>query len=239
MPRAVIDRTGEKKIMRCGLEATIIAYRGRYDMDIRFENGTIRKNVLYKDFDIGNIGIDPKTRKQGKLLGKNHLGESKLNKYGDRMIIVEYHSYSRLVVRFDNGDEVVSTYQNFEKGSIVNPTYKKDHPYFWAGRRTVKNRVVGEKHIANNGLIFFIDGYENAFDVNVLFETGHRKEHIPMQSIRKGQVGHPFPFEVGNFTVTKPAYTFHNEGNFYCKCKKCGLSDIMSIKEMKKHQCEE
>lgn len=237
MPRAVNDRTGEKQIMRNGIEATIIAYRSRYDVDIRFENGMIRKNVLYKDFVIGNIGSDPKTRKQGKLLGKNHTGESKLNKYGDRMTIVEYHSYSRLVVRFDNGDEVVSTYQNFEKGNIVNPTYKKDHPYFWAGLKpTIK---VGEKYIANNGLIFFIDGYENAFDVNVLFETGHRKEHIQMQSIRKGQVGHPFPFEVENFIVTKPAYTFHNEGNFYCKCKKCELSDIMSIKEMKKHKCEE
>lgn len=236
MPRAVIDRTGEKKIMRCGLEATIIAYRGRYDIDIRFEDSTIRKNVLYKDFVIGNIGINPKTRKQGKLLGKNHLGESKLNKYGDRMTIVEYHSYSRLVVRFDNGDEVVSTYQNFEKGSIVNPTYKKEHPYFFIGQTSVVKN--GDKYRANNGLIMSILNYKNATDVDVLFETGYRKEHIPILSIRTGQVGHPFPFEVGNFTVTKPAYTFHNEGNFYCKCKKCELSDIMSIKEMKKHKCE-
>lgn len=49
-------RIGEKRIMKCGLEAEIISYRKREDMDVRFPDGVIVKNVQYTNFKRGMVG---------------------------------------------------------------------------------------------------------------------------------------------------------------------------------------
>lgn len=38
-------KIGETQIMHCGLKATIISYRTSTDIDIQFEDGTIRQHV--------------------------------------------------------------------------------------------------------------------------------------------------------------------------------------------------
>ena len=49
-------RIGEKKMMKCGLEAEIVAYRRNEDMDVRFPNGVVVKNVQYANFKLGMVG---------------------------------------------------------------------------------------------------------------------------------------------------------------------------------------
>ena len=49
-------RIGEKRIMKCGLEAEIISYRKSDDMDVRFPDGVIVKNVQYTNFKRGMVG---------------------------------------------------------------------------------------------------------------------------------------------------------------------------------------
>ena len=44
------DRLGKTNIANNGQIMTIIKYRGCYDIDIQFEDGTIVKNKGYKDF---------------------------------------------------------------------------------------------------------------------------------------------------------------------------------------------
>ena len=51
------DRTGETRIMNCGLSATIIRYGNSRDIDIRFENGKIATNKYYRAFCMGKIGL--------------------------------------------------------------------------------------------------------------------------------------------------------------------------------------
>ena len=46
---------GEKNIMVCGLEATIIAYRTSKDIDIQFEDGSVVCNKMYGNFKKGKI----------------------------------------------------------------------------------------------------------------------------------------------------------------------------------------
>lgn len=41
--------------MKCGMKATIIAYRGHQDIDIKFEDGTICKYKKANNFTKGNI----------------------------------------------------------------------------------------------------------------------------------------------------------------------------------------
>ena len=49
-------RIGEKKMMKCGLEAEIVAYRRSEDMDVRFPDGVVVKNVQYANFKRGMVG---------------------------------------------------------------------------------------------------------------------------------------------------------------------------------------
>ena len=49
------DRTGETKMMNCGLKATIIRYRKAIDIDIQFEDGLIVEHLKYYNFAKGNI----------------------------------------------------------------------------------------------------------------------------------------------------------------------------------------
>ena len=48
-------RIGEKKMMKCGLEAEIVAYRRSEDMDVRFPDGAVVKNVQYANFKRGMV----------------------------------------------------------------------------------------------------------------------------------------------------------------------------------------
>jgi len=49
------DRTGETKVMRNGLRATIIKYKNNRNMSIKFENGVIVDNVSYINFRTGEV----------------------------------------------------------------------------------------------------------------------------------------------------------------------------------------
>lgn len=76
-----VDRTGEKRIMNCGMMAEIIEYKAWNDLTIKFENGYITKVKYYDGFKKGiiknpycpsvyNIGYlgETSTRENGKPL---------------------------------------------------------------------------------------------------------------------------------------------------------------------------
>lgn len=47
---AVINRVGETRVMKCGMEAIIIRYRKAIDIDVRFEDGTVVERKTYSAF---------------------------------------------------------------------------------------------------------------------------------------------------------------------------------------------
>ena len=49
------DRLGETRMMNCGMEATIIRYNGAFDIDVRFEDGTVVEHKSYSKFKKGTI----------------------------------------------------------------------------------------------------------------------------------------------------------------------------------------
>ena len=55
MPRKgeIKDRTGETRTMNNGLSATIVAYRGKNDIDVELENGIVLHNMRYVNFAKG------------------------------------------------------------------------------------------------------------------------------------------------------------------------------------------
>lgn len=59
-----------------------------------------------------------------KNKAKNRVGESNYTKHNEYIEIIEYNGYSDIVVKFDDGLEIRSTYQHFKDGAIKNP-YRK------------------------------------------------------------------------------------------------------------------
>lgn len=49
------DRTGEKRIMNCGMEATIINYDTNRNISVKFEDGTVLHNIYYENYKNGKV----------------------------------------------------------------------------------------------------------------------------------------------------------------------------------------
>ena len=146
MPK-FIDRTGEKRMMNCGLEATIIRYGGCNDIDIQFEDGQVVYHKQYSSFQKGMIAppIDPR-----KTV---HIGEKRMMKCGLEATIIRYGGYMDIDVQFEDGQVVYhSYYSSFKKGTIappIDPRYLR----------------IGEKRMMNCGLEATIIRYGKSADL--------------------------------------------------------------------------
>ena len=117
MPK-FIDRTGEKRMMNCGLEATIIRYGSAKDIDVQFEDGQVVYHKNYREFKRGRIAppIDPR-----KI---DRTGEKRMMKCGLETTIIRYGSCMDIDVQFEDGQVVYhKPYDNFQKGSIGHPCF--------------------------------------------------------------------------------------------------------------------
>lgn len=56
---------------------------------------------------------------------KDRTGETNYTQYGDLMTIIKYINTKNVIVRFDNGYEVKTTYACFKLGNVLNIFYKK------------------------------------------------------------------------------------------------------------------
>lgn len=54
------DKKGERRLMKCGLWAEIIEYRGCKDIDVKLDNGIILYNRRYDLFKNRNLTPDSK-----------------------------------------------------------------------------------------------------------------------------------------------------------------------------------
>lgn len=104
---------------------TIIAYRAYNDIDIQFEDGTIKEHRKYSDFVRGSIGYykdkfkSVATTHQNRNSISDRLHEKTQNTAGLWMEIIAYRGANDIDVRFDNGFiNEHTTYQHFCKGTI-------------------------------------------------------------------------------------------------------------------------
>lgn len=108
------NRLDETRMMNCGMEATIIRYSRRDDIDVRFEDGTVIEHRQYNQFERGNIA-NPNFK-------ASRLGETRMMKCGMKATIIRYGKYTDIDVRFE--DETVVEhrgYGNFKTGGITHP----------------------------------------------------------------------------------------------------------------------
>ena len=79
------NRLDETRMMNCGMEATIIRYSRRDDIDVRFEDGTVIEHRQYNQFERGNIA-----NPNFKASAENCLGETRMMNCGMEATIIRY-----------------------------------------------------------------------------------------------------------------------------------------------------
>lgn len=142
-------RLGERKLMSNGMYATIISYRNNSDMNIKFEDGSIRQGVTYQNFVNGKIASDTVRRKRGVERGhiaKMRTGEVAVMNNGLKAKIVKYEDATDITVQFEDGSiKEHTTYHQFIYGGIAS---KSTTTTLERNRRS----RLEETRVMNNGL---------------------------------------------------------------------------------------
>ncbi len=158
------DRINETQAMNNGQKATIIAYRGSADIDVRFEDGTIVSNKTYNSFKNGNIK-NP----------NNHIDEVRQMHNGMKATIIAYRSSPDIDIQFEDGTIVYhKQYVSFLNGCIKNPNIR-----------------LNEARQMNNGQSAVIKEYRKATDIDVEFEDGTIVTHRSYNAFLNGSIRNP------------------------------------------------
>lgn len=131
-----------------------------------------------------------------------HINEVKTAKCGLEMTLIAWRKKNDIDVMFSDGVIVrEKTYQNFKRGNIGHP----DHD-------TQKERFSSRLHetsIANNGQLMTIIRYNNAKDLDVMFEDGFIKYNTEYKHFKSGGIQNP------NFVVKKDQKLSDRVGESY------------------------
>lgn len=108
---------GQTRTMNCGMKATIIAYRGFFDIDVQFENGAIREHRDIKAFKKGAIMPRPAGKKTYRI------GQTHTMSCGMKATIIAYRKSTDIDVQFEDGHiREHKAIGEFNKGQIAHPT---------------------------------------------------------------------------------------------------------------------
>lgn len=159
------EREGGIGIANNGQKMKITRYGNAYDIDVIFEDGIESFHKTYLLFQKGNIA-NPKDKHLPFDTGNTRLWETNINKDNLLMQIVNYESASQITVRFKDGTEVETTYNQFKLGYVNSPNKssnkKRNIDYF-----------LNKKNIMLDGQICKIIKYHNTKDITVKFENGY------------------------------------------------------------------
>lgn len=107
-------RLGETRMMKCGMEATIIRYNRCDNINVRFEDGAVVKHRKYREFKKGEIA-NPNMK-------ASRLGKTRMMNCGMETTIIRYNTAKDIDIRFEDGTVVEHrTYNSFKNGTIAHP----------------------------------------------------------------------------------------------------------------------
>ena len=114
-------RIGETAFATNGQIMTIIAYRNRNDIDVRFEDGYVAYNKRYNSFKAGTI---KNPNKSAHLKTDIRIGETSVATNGQVMTIIAYRGTKDIDVQFEDGYVAHNkSYTAFKRGEIENPRF--------------------------------------------------------------------------------------------------------------------
>ena len=217
------SRVGEMSIAKNGMKMTIVKYINKHDVDVKFENNMLRKNVTYWNFLTGNIGCEKTLRKNA---AEERIGETRLSNNGLIMTITAYRKTTDIDVTFENGVVVKNkTYDKFKKGRI----------YIIDQTINLNESKINKTNQAKNGCNMTIIKYVNKNNIDIAFDNKMIVKNKTYYNFTIGLIG--FPKQYQTIKIGQLAYHVDNKWAFYVKCDQCGLSDIMTYEQMQAHSC--
>lgn len=149
------EKDFEKKtvMQKCGMAATIIAYRNATDIDVQFEDGTVVRNRSKHHFEHGGI--------QNPNINKSScLGVTVMQNCGMKASCIVYRGSPDIDVQFEDGTVIKHRPKaSFINGNINNPNYNLSSCL----DKTVK---------MSNGQFATCIAYRKAVDIDIKFEDG-------------------------------------------------------------------
>lgn len=174
-------RIGEQSVATNGMKITIVNYRSNTDIDIEFEDGTLKTGVKYGRFKSGRIAYTP-----------NRLGETSINKNGMQMTIIKYNNANNVDIKFEDGTVIRHTkYCKFAKGLIGYPNIDENGNITRNYSPDLSEKRIGLVALNKLGRKIKIIRYANSRDIDVQFEDGIIIEHRKFDDFKKGRIDHP------------------------------------------------
>jgi hypothetical protein len=192
-PKVISSRVGETSVAHNGQTMKIIAYRNAVDIDVEFDDGTIRKGVTYRRFKDGHVDNG----------GKARIGETGRTLEGAFIKIIKYYTANDITVQFESGIRLGhQTYEDFKSGLISRPKRKL----------TKRDQRLGETGISSQGQQMKIIEYRNSNDLDVEFDDGTIVQHRAYTSFKKGSIENPNnPYDRSKqFQLNRRAYPLND-----------------------------
>lgn len=176
---AEFNIVGMRKQMKCGEYATCIAYRNNKDIDVKFDDGSIRYHELKSSFvhgDLTNLNSASRFSMKGVIIDMN---------CGQKATCIEDRGVYDIDIQFEDGVVTITSRSAFRKGSVTNPEIGRGA----AVRR--KYNFVGLEKYMNCGYKCKIIEYFDTKNITVQFEDGAIVKHRYKSEFDKGCILHP------------------------------------------------
>lgn len=172
-------RLGEIHHNKLNEPMTIIAYRNSQDVDVQFDDGSVRQHVTYLAVQRGQV------RKQGHVMpgDDSRVGEKHHNQQGLVMTIIEYFTSRDVTIQFEDG----TICQHLRYGNVCRGHVK--HPNTLNAR--INQDRIGEVHYTKTGEWMKIVDYCDSKHVTVQFQDGATKANLHYTHILSGSVQRP------------------------------------------------
>lgn len=176
------QRLKEKRMMNCGIEATIVEYRNLLDIDVKFATGEKREHVTYQNFELGKIS--PVHKKEIDYAAER-LHETKKMNCGLEAEIIAYRNSADIDIQFPDKSVVEHVaYHRFKQGTILPPTkIHKNNPTL--------NSKVGTTIISSCGLKMTCTEYFSSSWITIEFEDKTVLHGRSWRGFIEGQTTHP------------------------------------------------
>lgn len=168
------SRLGQKKLMNCGKEATIIDYISSHDITIKFEDGAITYHKCYNLFNRGRIAYAD-DRLQEKQYS-NAVGTIVTTEDGSTAECIDFVSHSFFNVKYKGKIILCRGIDSFLNGIII-PV-------------KAENRLFQKKK-ASNGQIMTIIAYRAYNDIDVQFDDNTIVTSQRYEKFLKGKIVNP------------------------------------------------
>ena len=182
-------------------------FKGYKNVTVEFDDGTILENQNYKSFIRGKIANPNFQKNTEKLavdlagLKEKRVGETNINKDGDKMTIINYRNAHDIDIQFEDGTIAYNReYRNFKNGHLTKPIVVKTpevieetitEPETETPKKVKAKDKVGEKVRALNGQMMTFIAYHSYKDIDIQFEDGTIVHHKGYKDFQNGEIKNP------------------------------------------------